>query len=93
VEKIGIRKKGAFSKVAKMCHTQSFFWYILSHSTSPPIPHFYDGFFRDRVSLLPRLVSNYDPPDLCLLSSWDYMPDPLVPGKHTTLNSRKLDRP
>jgi hypothetical protein len=38
------------------------------------LPCFYIGCFRDRVSVnyLPGLASNCDPPDLCLLSSWDY---------------------
>jgi hypothetical protein len=26
----------------------------------------------DLSNYLPGLASNYDPPDLCLLSSWDY---------------------
>jgi hypothetical protein len=41
--------------------------YTLSHCTSP----FLLRIFRDRVSwnYLPRLALNYDPLDLCLLSS------------------------
>jgi hypothetical protein len=33
---------------------------------------------------LPRLALNRDPPDLCLLSSWDYRREPPAPGM--TLN-------
>jgi hypothetical protein len=42
--------------------------YTLSHS---PSPFFVIGFFRDRGSwnYLPRMASNHDPPDLCLLNS------------------------
>jgi hypothetical protein len=29
---------------------------------------------------LPGLASNHDPSDLCLLSSWDYRREPLVPS-------------
>jgi hypothetical protein len=29
---------------------------------------------------LPGLASNYEPPDFCLLSSWDYRHEPPVPG-------------
>jgi hypothetical protein len=29
---------------------------------------------------LPGLALNRDPPDLCLLSSWDYRREPLVPA-------------
>jgi hypothetical protein len=32
------------------------------------------------VNYLPRLASNPNPPDLCLLSSWDYWHEPLAPG-------------
>jgi hypothetical protein len=32
------------------------------------------------ANYLPRLASNLNPPDLCLLSSWDYRGEPLVPG-------------
>jgi hypothetical protein len=31
---------------------------------------------------LPRLALNCDPPDLCLLSSWNYRREPLVPGSN-----------
>jgi hypothetical protein len=30
------------------------------------------GFFRKGLVLLPRLTSNHDLTDLCLLSGWDY---------------------
>jgi hypothetical protein len=33
------------------------------------------------VNYLPGLASNLDPPDLCLLSSWDYRREPLPPAK------------
>jgi hypothetical protein len=33
------------------------------------------------MNYLPELASNHDPPDLCLLSSWDYGREPLAPGK------------
>jgi hypothetical protein len=42
--------------------------YTLSHSTSP----FFDGFFEIRSLNYPkwgRLALNFDPPDLCFLSS------------------------
>jgi hypothetical protein len=29
---------------------------------------------------LSKMASNYDLPDLCLLSSWDYRHEPLIPG-------------
>jgi hypothetical protein len=32
------------------------------------------------MSYLPRLALNLDPPDLCLLSSWDYRCEPLAPS-------------
>jgi hypothetical protein len=32
------------------------------------------------VNYLPRLALNHNPPDLCLLSSWDYRHEPLVPS-------------
>jgi hypothetical protein len=32
------------------------------------------------MNYLPGLASNHSPPDLCLLSSWDYRGEPLVPG-------------
>jgi hypothetical protein len=38
------------------------------------------GVFQDRVlwTICLGLASNHDPPDLCLLSSWDYRREPLV---------------
>jgi hypothetical protein len=53
--------------------------FTLSHSTAL----FCVGFFCTRVSqnYLPRLASNLDPPDLCLLSNWDYRREPPVPAK------------
>jgi hypothetical protein len=40
------------------------------------------GFFRNYflVNYLPGLASNFDPPDLCLLSSYDYRHEPLAPS-------------
>jgi hypothetical protein len=53
-----------------------------SHSTSPlcVCVHVCVGFFWDRISrsICPGLTSNFDPPDLCLLSSWDYRREPLA---------------
>jgi hypothetical protein len=59
----------------------------LSHSTSPFFVMvfclfvclfvFEIGSFR---TILLRLASNFDLPDLCLLSSWDYRHEPLAPG-------------
>jgi hypothetical protein len=45
-------------------------------------PFFVIFFFQNRVlwTILPRLPSNCDPPDLCLLSSWDYRHESLAPG-------------
>jgi hypothetical protein len=37
---------------------------------------------------LPGLASNCNPPDLCLLSSWDYRSEPQAPGPSLTLNER-----
>jgi hypothetical protein len=41
---------------------------------TPPALFFVKGFFWDRLSrtIVPRLASNHNPPDLCLLSSKDY---------------------
>jgi hypothetical protein len=40
------------------------------------------GFFWDKclANYLPRLASNHEPPDLCLLSSWGYRNESPVPG-------------
>jgi hypothetical protein len=32
------------------------------------------------VNYLPGLASNLDPPDLCILSNWDYRREPLGPS-------------
>jgi hypothetical protein len=37
------------------------------------------------VNYLPRLALNDDPPDLCLLSSWDYRRELLAPGTKCVL--------
>jgi hypothetical protein len=53
--------------------------YTLSYSTSP---FFVLGFFKIGAhELFAGLALNHDPPDLCLLSSWDYRHKPLVPGE------------
>jgi hypothetical protein len=40
--------------------------------------HFCFSYFSDRVSCFClELASNYDPPDPCLLRSWDYRSEPL----------------
>jgi hypothetical protein len=52
--------------------------FTLSHPTSPI---FVMGIFKiGYMSYLPKLALNHNPPDLCLLSSWDYRRDPPVPG-------------
>jgi hypothetical protein len=39
------------------------------------------GFFKiSSLELFARLALNHDPPDLCLLSSWDYGREQLAPG-------------
>jgi hypothetical protein len=50
----------------------------LSLSTSP----FLWWYFQDRVlwTICLALASNHHPPDLCLLSSWDYRHEPLAPS-------------
>jgi hypothetical protein len=35
------------------------------------------------ITFLPRLSSNHDPPNLCLLSSWDYRWEPVGPAPLT----------
>jgi hypothetical protein len=73
-----------------------FFWYWgLNSGPTPwaappaPPPLFGMGFFRDR---LPRLASNHDPPDLCLLSSEDYRHKPQVLTRSSLVSSRSADR-
>jgi hypothetical protein len=46
------------------------------------------------VNCLPRLASNYNPPDLCLLSSKDYKREPLALSSNLlflTCNNSKLN--
>jgi hypothetical protein len=51
----------------------------LSHSTSPFVSCFF--LREDLTNYLPRLALNHDPPDLCLLSSWDDRRAPLAPSR------------
>jgi hypothetical protein len=55
-----------------------------SPSATPPALFLGRFFFLNRVSqnYLPRLALNLDPPDLCLLSSYDYRREPPAPGKN-----------
>jgi hypothetical protein len=59
------------------------------HPATPAL--FCEGFFRDRVWRT-RLVLKGEPPDLCLLNSWDYRRDPWVwilrNSLHTQLPSK-----
>jgi hypothetical protein len=46
------------------------------------------------MNYLPGLASNHNPPDLCLLSSWDYRREPLAPSficLHRCLETRCHD--
>jgi hypothetical protein len=58
--------------------------YTLSHSTSL----FCEGYFlrQGLKNYLPGLALNLDPPDLCLLSSWDYRREPPAPSSTFPLN-------
>jgi hypothetical protein len=49
----------------------------LSHSTSPFL---WRIFFKIGSHYLPKLVSNHNLPNLCLLSSWDHRREPPAPG-------------
>jgi hypothetical protein len=42
----------------------------MDHRYTPSYLAYWDG---DLANFLPRLASNCDPPNLCLLSSWDYI--------------------
>jgi hypothetical protein len=42
------------------------------------------------MNYLPRLDSNLDPPDLCLLSSYDYRPEPPAPSSRPHILDQKL---
>jgi hypothetical protein len=55
--------------------------YTLSNSTSPI---FVKGIFElgSLLNYLPGLASNRDPPDLCLLSSWDYRREHAVSSQY-----------
>jgi hypothetical protein len=45
------------------------------------------------MNYLPGLASNHDPPDLSLLSSWDYRREPQVPSLHSGFkNSKSFQR-
>jgi hypothetical protein len=58
--------------------------YILSYFTNPFfVMDFFFFFFGDKVSsYLPGQASNHNPPDLFLLSSWDYRRERLAPGDY-----------
>jgi hypothetical protein len=64
--------------------------YTLSHSTSLGFVYVCvcEGFLQDRSSQtnFPGLASNCDPPDPCLLSSWDYRYDQQCPAKMQSVN-------
>jgi hypothetical protein len=53
-------------------------FYCWSHASSP----FCSGYFGDGglANYLPRLALNQSPPNLSLLSSWDYRHETLAPS-------------
>jgi hypothetical protein len=63
--------------------------YCLSHSSSP----FFSGYFGDKglEDYLPRLVLNLDPPDLSLLSTWDYRHEPPMHSEQDNLTDEETE--
>jgi hypothetical protein len=57
----------------------------LSHSTSLFLCWVFSR--KSLVNYLPRLALNLNPPDLCLLNSWDYRREPPAPGCSPNCNT------
>jgi hypothetical protein len=65
------------------CHSSVYASYLAGTTGAHHCTQLFTGWDGGLINFLPRLAENLDPPDLCLLSSWDYRHEPLCLAGNT----------